>query len=203
MVYRISILFMITLLTGCTTETSSESQRSSTITVSKVNQELNTGNFAFDSSYGLKCDGNEFSGCYVSMLCDRQSDTYSDKIVYGVSKNNIVAYVLYYDSSNCSGDFKVHPVSAGIWGYNVSSYQPNSKTSEISVDMKYYDDGFVFDPNKPQTGIIYKSFIWIDKASIPSRLCLSTGLIDGDRPLKFIDQIPAPLNEQQCAVGIS
>lgn len=176
-----------------------------TVTVKKVNERIvENDDIIFDKAYGLKCDGSQISGCFVDKTCNNPggSASYSSNLVYGISKSNIVAYVVSYETGDCSGKFHIHPGSAGIWDYSVDTYNESSGEAEISLSMVYYMDGFLFDSNKPKKNTVYKAKAWVDQTGSVDALCLSDGLLDHKRPLKFMSVELQSIDSSNCVNAI-
>ncbi len=149
----------------------------------------------------MDCGTTGLQGCFISEECDALSATYSDRTVYSLEEDNLSAFVISYRSGNCSGEASIHPTSWSYWHMQKDRTDQDTGQADLTVQLGYYGDGFLFDSNKPRDGIVYRSALWVDD-SMPRRLCLSDGLMDPRRPLKFMDTQQQPLDPNLCAVAL-
>ncbi|AMO54322.1 hypothetical protein GZ77_22365 [Endozoicomonas montiporae] len=195
-----SIVLAGLVLTGCDSDSDKDSEaRPHNPSVSEIRNLLASANTAYPTEFGFECDGDgeNIRGCYIIPSCRRSSDYFSTRTVYGFGSDKITAYMISYDSSNCSGSPTMSYSSAGIWEYT-ADYDENLAQGELSVELVYYGDGYLFDPNKPQKGITYKANYNTDNNA---KLCLSDLLIDPTRPLKFMSTKADPIDYSNCAVA--
>ncbi|MGL6258613.1 hypothetical protein [Vibrio sp. WXL210] len=185
------------LLSGCISE--DEPHQPS---VSEVRKLLDNSVANYPTKYGFDCegDGNNIYGCYVMPSCYKPSSyvSTSSRTVYGVGRDKLTAYVLDYLTDNCSGKPILSFMSAGIWSYS-ASYDENLDQGELAVNLTYYQDERWDNSSTPAKGVTYRAHFHIDNGK---KLCLSDGLIDATRPLKFMSQSPGQINFSKCATAM-
>lgn len=189
--------FTIVLLTGCSSGPDPENTPQ-VLTVATVNQLLRDSEW-HGEEFVMNCPESGLGGCFINPECKVLSATYSDRTVYHLGSNHIAAYVIKYDNDNCAGTPGIHPMSWSYWNHSVTNLNEDTLQGELALTLEYYADGFLFDPNKPRSGITYRSAIWLDDTSMPRRLCLSDGILDPARPLKFMNTVAYPLDSNTCA----
>ncbi len=191
------------MLSGCGGSSSDDNSENPPLTIDKVNQLLiNSGTTYGANNHQLECNAQDFEGCFIDEVCDRQSDYYSSKFIYGLEQDQLKAFSIAYDTPDCSGDGHIHPTVASLWNYT-SSYDENSQEAHVSVTKVYYSDGFVFSDNKPRSNTIYNGIIWIDRSGTDARLCMSSGILDPNRPLFFMQTEDALIVDTSiCATQI-
>lgn len=150
----------------------------------------------------LSCTGSSIAGCFSLPTCYRSSDTFSTRTVYDIGASRIIALSISYQSSDCSGAATMSNTLYGHWNYTLDQYDSNSKIGRIGVKLVHYADGYVFDTNKPVTGVTYSADIQITTTNGQAKLCMSSPLIDATRPLKFMSTTTSALDLNNCAIGL-
>jgi hypothetical protein len=169
-----------------------------TLTVAKVNM-LIAESAWHDAAYALECGSDGVSGCFIHPECYSSSGYYSTRMVYSATADSMSAFAISYDNSTCAGEPGIHPT---VWSYWVSQVELNAADPQqgaLTLSKVHYDDGFLFDANKPLSNVLYRANVWVDNNGSTRRLCLSDGLIDPARPLKFMETTAAPLDSNNCA----
>lgn len=189
-------------ISGCN-QSDDQTEPAAPLTVESVNQMI-ASNAYIGSSNVMTCkqNTNPIGGCFQTPTCYKSSDTFSTRIAYSLEPGTIKAFTISYTSPDCSGTAKAHPTSWSKWNIQLSN-NTQAGTADASLTLVRYDDGYVFDSNKPNMNTTYHSAIKVDRTSGSPRLCLGTSLIQPTRPLKFMDTTTKPLDETNCAVALN
>lgn len=169
-----------------------------TLSVAKVNALIAESPY-HDEAYKLECGSDGLAGCFIHPQCRSSSDYYSSRMVYSLTADSISAFMVKYDNSSCAGDPKMHPTVWSYWVSQIEAMAADPQQGALTVSNYYYADGYLFDSNKPLKNVDYHANVWVDNNGSSRRLCLSEGLIDPSRPLKFMDTSAAPLDSNDCA----
>lgn len=182
-------------LAGCGSE--SDGSKTHQPTVSEVNQLLSES--IHHEGLQLSCDG-DLSGCFITS-CKRSSDYYSSRLVYSLENEKLKVVNVTYQNSSCEVKPDLHPTSWSNWDISLSNLNVDTGQADLEATLVYYSDGYILasPSTKPVKDTVYKSKIWVDAGGEKSRLCLSEGLIDPSRPVKFMETEDAlPLDTNNC-----
>lgn len=194
--FGVSALASCLLLSACGGGGSGEDFQ--TVSVKSVN-DLIVASDKLGSEYALKCSEESMEGCFIIPNCRTSSGYFSTRMVIGVESDRIKAFMLAYNNSNCAGAPHLHPTVWSQWVYTLENVNEDTHQGELSLMLDRYDDGYVFDYNKPRDNVVYRSLIWVDDFGTTKKLCLSDGLIDQTRPLKFMSTEADALDSSNCA----
>lgn len=197
-----SVLVCALVLTGCNQDDDA-GDSVTPLSVDSVNQMI-ASNAYIGSSNVMSCkqNTNPLGGCFQHPACDKSSDYFSTRMVYSLEPGMIKAFTISYQSPDCSGAAHAHPTVWSKWNIQLSNSNLQAGTADAALTLVRYEDGYLFDSNKPNMNTTYRAAIKVDRSSGSRKLCLSTPLIDPDRPLKFMDTTAKPLDEANCAIGL-
>jgi hypothetical protein len=174
----------------------------STLTLSQVNALLAGGGSPLPG-YQMTCSGSAIAGCYVIPTCYSSSQTFSTRMAYGIDADKLTAVFINYQTYNCTGPATVAGLLYGQWNYTLPSFDTVSGRGQVAATLIHYTDGYVVDPTPPQFLVTYASNISLTGSAGAKKLCLSTGLVDPTRPLRFTSTTAQGLDATNCAVTLN